>query len=80
VSSSQQGRSGLGIEAQQAAVARFCEAEGYELLDAYTEVETGKGCDALERRPQLAAALRAARKAKCPVIRLEALDGNFKSV
>jgi len=31
-------------------------------------VETGKGSDALERRPELAAALAAARKAKCPVI------------
>jgi DNA invertase Pin-like site-specific DNA recombinase len=68
VSTAQQGRSGLGIEAQQAAVARFCEAEGYTLQGAFTEVETGKGCDALERRPQLSAALQAARKAKCPVV------------
>jgi DNA invertase Pin-like site-specific DNA recombinase len=68
VSTQQQGRSGLGIEAQQAAVARFCETEGYTLQSAYTEVETGKGCDALERRPQLSAALSAARKAHCPVI------------
>jgi DNA invertase Pin-like site-specific DNA recombinase len=68
VSTQQQGRSGLGIEAQQAAVARFCETEGYTLQSAYTEVETGKGCDALERRPQLSAALAAARKARCPVI------------
>ena len=64
----QQGRSGLGIAAQQAAVARFCEAEGYELQGSYTEVETGKGCDALDRRPQLSAALQAACKAHCPVI------------
>ena len=32
------------------------------------EVETGKGADALDRRPKLAAALEQARKAKCPVI------------
>ena len=68
VSTQQQGRSGLGIEAQQAAVERFCEAEGYELESSYTEVETGKGCDALDRRPQLSAAISAARKAKCPVV------------
>src|SRR4249919_2842823 len=68
VSTQQQGRSGLGIEAQQAAIARFCETEGYTLQSAYTEVETGKGCDALERRPQLSTALAAARKARCPVI------------
>jgi hypothetical protein len=32
------------------------------------EIETGKGADALERRPQLAAALDMARKLKCPVV------------
>jgi DNA invertase Pin-like site-specific DNA recombinase len=32
------------------------------------EVETGKGADALERRPQLATALAAARKAKASVV------------
>jgi len=34
----------------------------------YTEVETGKGADALDRRPQLAAALSAARSARCSVL------------
>jgi DNA invertase Pin-like site-specific DNA recombinase len=68
VSSAQQGRSGLGIEAQRAAIARFAEAEGIEILAEHVEVETGKGSDALARRPQLAAALAAARKAKAPVI------------
>lgn len=68
VSTQQQGRSGLGIEAQQAAIARFAEAEGYQLAGEFIEVETGKGADALDRRPQLAAALCAARKAKAPVI------------
>ena len=43
VSTSAQGKSGLGLEAQQAALARFAEAEGYELLQTFTEVETGKG-------------------------------------
>ena len=68
MSTQRQGRSGLGIEAQKAAVARFAEAEGIELIGEHIEVETGKGSDALERRPELAAALAAARKAKCPVI------------
>jgi len=62
------GRSGLGIEAQKAAVARFAEAQNLTLIAEFTEVETGKGSDALERRPQLAAALAAARSAKCPVV------------
>src|SRR5947207_4061276 len=34
----------------------------------YTEVETGKGANALDRRPQLAAALSAARSARCSVL------------
>ncbi|RWO18007.1 MAG: recombinase family protein [Mesorhizobium sp.] len=68
VSTQRQGRSGLGIEAQRAAVTRFAEAAGIVLLQEFTEIETGKGADALDRRPQLAAALAAARKAKYPVL------------
>src|SRR5687767_13038075 len=68
VSTQRQGRSGLGIDAQRAAVARFGETEGLTLEAEFTDIETGKGADALDRRPQLSAALQAARKAKCPVI------------
>jgi DNA invertase Pin-like site-specific DNA recombinase len=46
----------------------FAEAEGYTLIAEFTEVETGKGTDALDRRPQLAAALAAGKAGKCPVI------------
>jgi DNA invertase Pin-like site-specific DNA recombinase len=68
VSTQRQGRSGLGIEAQKAAVARFAQQEGIELIGEHTEVETGKGADALDRRPTLSMALATAKKAKCPVI------------
>ena len=68
VSTAQQGRSGLGLEAQIAALTRFAVAEGYALTETFTEVETGKGADALDRRPQLAAALIAARSSKRPII------------
>lgn len=68
VSTASQGRSGLGIEAQQAALVRFAEAEGYALLETFQEVETGRGADALDRRPQLAAALKVALKHKAPII------------
>src|SRR5687767_5616293 len=68
VSTQRQGRSGLGLEAQRAAVARFAEGERITILSHFEEVETGKGLDALDRRPQLAAALAAARSAKCPVL------------
>jgi hypothetical protein len=62
VSKPKQGRSGLGLEAQQAAIKVFCAQHGYKLEAEYHEVETGKGADALERRPELAAAMKVARK------------------
>jgi len=68
VSTAQQGRSGLGIEAQRDAIARFAQAEGIATLAEFVEVETGKGADALDRRPQLAAALASARKAGAAVV------------
>jgi DNA invertase Pin-like site-specific DNA recombinase len=68
VSTDQQGKSGLGIEAQKAAIARFAEAEDFEVIAELVEVETGKGSDALERRPLLREALAVARKAKAAVV------------
>jgi DNA invertase Pin-like site-specific DNA recombinase len=68
VSSAQQGRSGLGIEAQREALSRFAAAEGFAIAAEYVEIETGKGSDALERRPQLAAALAKARSLRCAVV------------
>jgi DNA invertase Pin-like site-specific DNA recombinase len=67
VSTASQGRSGLGIEAQREAVARFCAAEGFAIAAEYVEVETAKGADALDRRPQLAAALAHAKRLGCHV-------------
>jgi DNA invertase Pin-like site-specific DNA recombinase len=67
VSTSKQGRSGLGLEAQRQALANFARAERFTIMKEFLEVETGKGADALERRPQLAAALAAARKLKCDI-------------
>jgi DNA invertase Pin-like site-specific DNA recombinase len=68
VSTERQRRSGLGLQGQRAAVSRFAQAEGLALVGEFLEAETGKGADALERRPQLAAALAAARSARCPVV------------
>jgi DNA invertase Pin-like site-specific DNA recombinase len=42
--------------------------EGLELAQEFIEVESGKGSDAIERRPQLKAALAAAKKLKCAVV------------
>ncbi len=38
----------------------FADAEGYWLLGTFQEVRTGKGADTLDRRPQLAVALKSA--------------------
>ena len=67
VSTAQQGKSGLGIDAQREALARFAKTEGYSIAQEFIEVETGKGADALDRRPQLTAALAEARKRRCTV-------------
>jgi DNA invertase Pin-like site-specific DNA recombinase len=68
VSTDKQGKSGLGVEAQRDRIARFAAAEGFELVKEFGEVETGKGSNALERRPVLREALAAAKKLKAPVI------------
>lgn len=68
VSTARQGKSGLGLEAQRAAVKRFTEAEGLNVVGEFVEVETGKGADALDRRPQLRAALAAAKLAGGAVV------------
>jgi DNA invertase Pin-like site-specific DNA recombinase len=67
VSTSQQGRSGLNIEAQRQAIERFASSEGLVIAAEFVEVETGKGSDALDRRPQLGAALAKARASRCAV-------------
>ena len=68
VSTAQQGHSGLGLDAQREAVMRYLSNGGWPPLAEFTEVETGKGANALDRRPQLQAALAHARKHKATLI------------
>jgi len=68
VSTPSQGRSGLGLEAQRKAVVQFARSEGLEPVEEFIDIETGKGADALEKRPQLAAALRKAKKLNAPIV------------
>jgi DNA invertase Pin-like site-specific DNA recombinase len=68
VSTQQQGKSGLGIDAQRQAIERFCREHDFRLEDTFYEIETGKGADALDRRPRLKSALETAKRLKCPVI------------
>ena len=59
VSTQRQQRSGLGIEAQRKAIQQFATSESLKLVAEFVEFESGKGADALDRRPELAAALAA---------------------
>ena len=56
------------MEAQQQMICDFAQRERLTIVNRFTEVETGKGSDALLRRPQLLAALCEARKDHAPVI------------
>lgn len=78
VSTQKQGVSRLGLEAQQEAVARYLGSGTAELVGEFIETETGKGADALAKRPQLRAALEACRKsgAKLLIAKLDRLARN----
>ncbi len=78
VSTQKQGASGLGLDAQKDAVARFLNNGSWELVGEFIEMETGKGADALSKRPQLSAALDACRKfgAKLLIAKLDRLARN----
>ena len=64
VSTSEQGRSGLGLEAQKTAVKDYIWRNGAILVAEFTEVESGK----LNSRTQLQAALKHARLTKSTLI------------
>ena len=74
VSTARQGESGLGLEAQKHAVVSYLNGGKWQLLEEFTEVESGKN----SKRPQLAAAMAAAKKAKATLIiaKLDRLSRN----
>jgi len=78
VSTQRQGRSGLGLEAQLAAIEAFARESGLTVIAVYREVETGR----IAERPQLAAALAHARKAKARLLiaKLDRLSRNVAFV
>lgn len=63
VSTDRQGRSGLGLEAQQEAVSRFINGRG-ELMESFTEIESGRKSD----RPELNAAIAACRQHQATLV------------
>lgn len=68
VSTARQGKSGLGLEAQREAVACYLDSSGGNLLAEFEEVETGKGSDALDKRPKLKEAIALAKKRKAVLV------------
>jgi DNA invertase Pin-like site-specific DNA recombinase len=78
VSTQEQGRSGLGLAAQRFDIEHFGKREGFSVTSWHKDIQTGAGRDALLLRPGLAAALKEARAARCPLIvsRLDRLSRN----
>lgn len=78
VSTQEQGRSGLGLAAQRNDIEAFGAREGFTIKSWHQDIQTGAGKDALLLRPGLAAALKGARAARCPLIvsRLDRLSRN----
>lgn len=72
VSTEKQGRSRLGLEAQEAVIAGYCRATGSQVIATFTDIESGK----VDDRAQLAAAIKAAKlhRAKLVVATLDRLS------
>lgn len=82
VSTARQGASGLGLDAQREAVTGYLNGGAWDLVGEFTETETGKGADALSKRPQLRAALDLCRKhgARLLIAKLDRLARNVHFV
>lgn len=62
VSTHRQGISGLGLDAQRQTVAQYLTGSSRTTVGEFVEIETGKGSNALEKRPQLRLALEMCKK------------------
>jgi DNA invertase Pin-like site-specific DNA recombinase len=78
VSTARQGQSGLGLEAQESAINAYASMIRGEILQSYTEVETGKKDD-LDNRPQLIKAIAHAKRTKATLV-IAKLDRLSRSV
>ena len=78
VSTARQGRSGLGLDGQEAAIAAHVEATGCDLIATYKEEESGKN----NARPELAKAIAHAKRAKATLViaKLDRLSRNVAFV
>lgn len=72
VSTDKQGKSGLGLDAQRKAVLDYLDGGKWTLIDAFTEVESGKRNDRLELEKALAACKK--HRAKLVIAKLDRLS------
>jgi DNA invertase Pin-like site-specific DNA recombinase len=74
VSTEQQGRSGYGLDAQRAAVERYCQSRGLEIIAEFSEVKSGRK----NNRAELAKALQLAKVTGAPIVvaKLDRLSRN----
>ena len=67
VSTEKQGQSGLGLEAQMAAIPAYAKMTGCKLIATYTEIETGKRDD-MGNRPELLKAIAHAKRSRATLV------------
>lgn len=80
VSTSEQGRSGLGLEAQQADIESFCSTNAITLMDTVSEVASAKGD--YKNRSALNELLLRCRRERCALIvsKLDRLSRDVESI
>ena len=79
VSTQRQGQSGLGLEAQRSSVEHYISQHGGELVESFTEVESGK---MMRNRPQLQLALSLKKKIRGTLIiaKMDRLARNLHTI
>ncbi len=80
VSTSEQGQSGLGLEAQQADIEIFAKANELEIIAAYFDIASGKG--RLENRTEITKAMAHCKRERCTLIvsKVDKLSRNHAAV
>jgi DNA invertase Pin-like site-specific DNA recombinase len=78
VSTQRQGASGLGLEAQRAAVEIYCHEHGYRVVEEFPEIESGRHSD----RPVLRQALARAKRSRALLViaKLDRLARNVEFI
>lgn len=65
VSTQEQGKSGLGLDAQRYAVETFCQTNYFEIVETFSEVGSGSS---LVGRPTMQIAIKLSKKTKTPIV------------